>query len=546
MSKARRRLTFDNVDDEVESEVFADKNGSAQQSLADPDSQLLDQQTQPVRQMKEKQQKEVDTKNAIDDRIFDFVRKELIFSRVILIFFQFVFTKVMGEWKTDAFKGIPVDREVSVIDRIVKALVGGLGNWDSVHFMHIAEHGYTWESELAFFPLFPIVLRMVGSVFHWLLTPIGFDSAVLLAGVIINNVAFVAAGMVLLQLVHKLTDSLKQALIAVYIFCWNPASVFFSAVYTESVYSLATFTGIYLLYQKPNNRLNQMVSAVIFSFAFLTRSNGFLNLGYLGFIILLETILKRRKSGKPVFEEMDHNFSQKVIKSAFFLFAYFLIMILPLRIFGFTIEDKFCNNVANYSNTAVVEYAEKESMVLPGDLKNLEWCQNNIAIFMPKYYATVQEKYWNVGLFGYWQLRKIPLFLVAAPTLGFIFYGIVDLICDLTMDSRNWEEILTDKTMLIPFSIHSLFIACSGIFIYNVEVSIRLLYSSSPYIYIVLARIMSNQTRRIKVPDDLLVPPLPFLFNYALVRPLHFLMLTYLLGYFTIGTMMHVNWLPYV
>lgn len=75
----------------------------------------------------------------------------------------------------------------------------------------------------------------------------------------------------------------------------------------------------------------------------------------------------------------------------------------------------------------------------------------------------------------------------------------------------------------------------------------RMLYSSSPFLYILLARIMSNQTPRIKVPDDLLVPTmLPFFANYIFVRPLHFLMMFYLLGYFFFGTLMHVNWLPFV
>lgn len=186
-------------------------------------------------------------------------------------------------------------------------------------------------------------------------------------------------------------------------------------------------------------------------------------------------------------------------------------------------------------------------MIVPGDLSNLSWCNSKaFSVLFPSYYSVVQNKYWDVGFMGYWQFRKIPFFLMASPTLIFIFYGFFDLLCDLTLDRRKLEEVISDKSLVIPFGVHSLFIAFAGIFVYNVEVSTRLLYSSSPFIYIVLARIMSRQTPRIKVPEDLLIPPLPFLFNYALVRPLHFLMLSYLLGYFTIGTMMHVNWLPYV
>ena len=127
-----------------------------------------------------------------------------------------------------------------------------------------------------------------------------------------NNVVFVLAGLVLLHLVHNLTGSLKEALISVYIFCWNPASVFFSSVYTESIYSFATFSGMLCLYKNPSSRTNQLLAALIFSIAFMTRSNGLLNIGYIGFVLLLETILRKGNNGKIVFEEFHLNFLKKV------------------------------------------------------------------------------------------------------------------------------------------------------------------------------------------------------------------------------------------
>ena len=41
------------------------------------------------------------------------------------------------------------------------------------------------------------------------------------------------------------------------------------------------------------------------------------------------------------------------------------------------------------------------------------WCDH----LVPSIYSWVQQEYWNVGLFKYWTLSNIPLFLLAAPML---------------------------------------------------------------------------------------------------------------------------------
>ena len=146
---------------------------------------------------------------------------------------------------------------------------------------------------MAFYPFFPMIIRIFGSLIHAFIPMISLRYSMILAGVIINNLAFVAAGFVLFHLVFKITRNLKESLIAVYVFCWNPASIFFSSVYTESIYSLITFSGIYILEQQSHSRINQLYAALIFSLAFMTRSNGFLNIGYIGFAMLIDTVFKR-------------------------------------------------------------------------------------------------------------------------------------------------------------------------------------------------------------------------------------------------------------
>jgi phosphatidylinositol glycan class V len=487
------------------------------------------------------------------EEIWNFVLQQLIFSRCILLAFQCFINWIMWDWTTDAFKGI--QKPTEPFDKLVNFFIGGLSNWDSRHFLHIAEFGYTWESALAFFPLFPMILRLCGSLIYFFIPFISFRYSMIVAGVIISNVSFVAAGLVLFKLIHKITGNLKESLIAVYVFCWNPASIFFSACYTESLYALITFFGMYTLEQQPFSRTNQILSAIIFSFAFMTRSNGFLNVGYIGFALLVETVMKKHK-GRVTHFAVDGTLVVKAIKKIPLLLFYVLIIVLPLRIFSYAIEEKFCHSISNHTNPWILEYGKNESVVFPGMLEKLTWCNSLgnefyrpslISLFMPPYYGVIQQKYWTVGFMQYWKFRKIPLFIIASPTLGFVFYGVYTLLNDILNDKRMINHVLTDRRHPIPYAIHSLFIAFCGIFIYNVESSIRLIFSSSPFIYLTLARLMSRQTPKIKVPEDLLEPfAFPFLYNYATVKPLRFLMLFYLLGYFIFGTLMHVNWLPFV
>ena len=51
------------------------------------------------------------------------------------------------------------EQELTLGDRLIGFLVDGLVRWDAHHFLHIAQHGYTYESNLAFFPLYPLCVR---------------------------------------------------------------------------------------------------------------------------------------------------------------------------------------------------------------------------------------------------------------------------------------------------------------------------------------------------------------------------------------------------
>jgi hypothetical protein len=107
------------------------------------------------------------------------------------------------------------------------------GRWDAVHYLNIATFGYH-GTDMAFFPLYPLLIAALGSV-------IGNH---LVAGLIISNVALFFGLLYLYKLVeHEFERSVaRRAIFYISIF---PTAIFFAAVYTESLFLMVKVAGGY-------------------------------------------------------------------------------------------------------------------------------------------------------------------------------------------------------------------------------------------------------------------------------------------------------------
>ena len=133
------------------------------------------------------------------------------------------------------------------------------GRWDAEHYIGIAANGYS-GTEPAFFPLYPVLIRLLGAVL----------GNILVAGLAISNVASFFALLYLYKLVeHEYNRQVAhRAIFYVSIF---PTAIFFSAVYTESLFLCLTVASFYYL------RERRWLTAGLFGFfAALTRVEGVL------------------------------------------------------------------------------------------------------------------------------------------------------------------------------------------------------------------------------------------------------------------------------
>ena len=107
-----------------------------------------------------------------------------------------------------------------------EGLTGGFrvgAYWDSVWFLEIARDGYDRPEDAAFFPLYPLLLKATGSS---------------VAGGVIVSLACFAGALVLLHRLVALDFGPRAARLTVLLVALFPASVFFSAVYSESLFLL--------------------------------------------------------------------------------------------------------------------------------------------------------------------------------------------------------------------------------------------------------------------------------------------------------------------
>jgi hypothetical protein len=169
------------------------------------------------------------------------------------------------------------------------------GRWDAEHYLGIATNGYT-GTEPAFFPLYPLMIHLLGEL----------TGSNLVAGLLISNAASFFALLYLYKLVeHEFNRHVAQrATFYVSIF---PTAIFFSAVYSESLFLFLTVASFYYM------RERRWLTAGAFGFfAALTRSEGVI----IAAPMFIEWIVAAREGNKEFWRYPLDNIVKPVVALA--------------------------------------------------------------------------------------------------------------------------------------------------------------------------------------------------------------------------------------
>ena len=134
-------------------------------------------------------------------------------------------------------------------------------NWDGWIYVDIAQHGYRAAGQAAFFPLYPLVTRLLAFC-------LGGHTA--LAALLVANAASLGAYGLLLLLVERERGTVAARRTLLFLLCF-PASFFLGAAYTESLFLLLSL-GVFLALR----RHAWLIASMLAALATLTRPVGVL------------------------------------------------------------------------------------------------------------------------------------------------------------------------------------------------------------------------------------------------------------------------------
>lgn len=326
--------------------------------------------------------------------------------------------------------------------------------------------------------------------------------------------------------IKRTNRSRRVAFAGAIAFCFGPASIFLSALYSESLYAFGTFWGLRVLFDSAGQYNELLRSGLILSITCGARSTGFLNAIFF-FVFFLHFFRIRLIR--------SWNFS-KALEMLFVIFLSIFLMVAPLLIYQYWSFLRYCQD--------------------PEMIKESPWCLS----LVPDIYNYVQKKYWGVGLFAYYKLSQIPNFLLALPMLilsffsigVFLWFHLIRMYHVIQRERRGRKKETTEEssektkntktffsTKVIPFVAHFSILLVISLTVLHVQVVTRFM-SASPALYWFVGWLLVDRSDR--SPLHPLEKPLV---NSVWFSLLGRLVPLYFLSYFIIGTALFVNFYPW-
>ena len=160
-----------------------------------------------------------------------------------------------------------LSRLILIVFLIIKKDLSIFGIYDSIHYLNMAANGYSSQELYAFFPLYPLLIKIMSIVIP----------SYKISGALISNLCTLFS----MLLLNNLTKDKENNKLNIICFIFSPILAFSSIVYTESLFMFLTILGYYL-YKKDK----YLLSSIIVGLSILTRNSGVILYGAIGLDML--------------------------------------------------------------------------------------------------------------------------------------------------------------------------------------------------------------------------------------------------------------------
>ena len=197
----------------------------------------------------------------------------------------------------------------------------GWANFDGVHYLTIAKLGYSAQFTQAFFPLFPLFLRLVGIILR--------DKNLIISGITISLVSFyfsVKFFKKLLKLDYPDTV-INRTILFLLLF---PTSFYFGAIYTESIFFLLTIATFYFARKK-----SWILSGTFGALASATRITGIFLLPAILYEWYVQKQNRKSNSKNSIEKRQISAFIKTFLQLITNILASPILYLIPLGLFGY-------------------------------------------------------------------------------------------------------------------------------------------------------------------------------------------------------------------
>ncbi len=193
--------------------------------------------------------------------------------------------------------------EERLIATKLPSFIWSWGNFDSVHYLPIAQNYYSDYFTQTFFPFYPILIRLAAKLF--------FENNYFLSGIFISNISFCFA-LILFYKLMKLEKMEKYFLWSMIFLFTYTTSFYFGALYSESLFLVLSLSSFYAA-----RRGNWLLAGIAGFFASLTRLFGL----FIFPALIYEIFVQFRQSAKD---------SSKLYNAAY-------LMLIPLGLVAYMV-----------------------------------------------------------------------------------------------------------------------------------------------------------------------------------------------------------------